>query len=190
MFKRITILIMLAIAGCSNPAPKVPEAKPVTPVKPATPVVKTPPNPWVIGSYAMKEGETEARKFVRIITDGSFSDSNNSNNYLYVEVMVNKANAGIFLHELNKSNPAVLFTEPVEIKMTNPAGQELLMTSTRRWNSSGGIMIERNNNDYSQFRIFMLQSKGMIDVEIKNPGVKTYRFRMSADGFSESFSKL
>jgi len=54
--------------------------------------------------------------------------------------------------------------------MTNTEGQEFQMTSIKRWNSSGGIMIERNNIDYSQFRIFLLQSKGIVTVEIKDSG--------------------
>ncbi len=64
------------------------------------------------------------------------------------------------------------------------------MTSTKRWNSSGGIMLERNNNDYSQFRIFLMQSKGIITVEIRYSGTKTYNFKINADGFSDSFTKL
>jgi hypothetical protein len=51
-------------------------------------------------------------------------------------------------------------------------------------------MIERNNNDYSQFRIFLLQSKGTVSVEIKAPGTKIYNFSMNAEGFSDSFTKL
>ena len=64
------------------------------------------------------------------------------------------------------------------------------MTSSRSWNSSGGIMIEGNNNDYSQFRIFILQSKGVMTVEIKDAGSKTYNFSFNSDGFSDSFSKI
>ena len=109
---------------------------------------------------------------------------------MYAEIIVNKANAGILLHELKKTNPAVKFGEPVNIKMTNAAGEELLMTSSRSWNSSGGIMIERNNNDYSRFRIFLLQSQGTITVEITAPRSRIYNFSMSTDGFSDSFTKL
>ena len=127
---------------------------------------------------------------MRFVTEGVFSDSTLNNNYLYAEVIVNTANAGILLRELKKSSPAVKFSEPVSIKMTNPSGEELQMTSTRSWNSSGGIMLERNNNDYSQFRIFLLQSKGTVNVEIKDSGIKTYHFSINADGFSDSFTKL
>jgi len=113
-----------------------------------------------------------------------------NNNYLYAEVIVNTANAGILLRELKKSNPAMKFSEPVRIKMTDSSGQELQMTSTRSWNSSGGIMIERNNDDYSQFRIYLMQSKGTIAVEINDSGTKVYNFSIIVDGFNDLFTRL
>ena len=190
MPKKLMILLLVFIAGCSNPAPKEIPVKPAAPSKPKASVVKPAPNPWTTGSYAPKEGETEGRKYVRFVTEGVFSDTEAGSKYLYAEVIVNTANAGILLRELKKSNPPQKFSEPVSIKMTNSSGQELQMTSARSWNSSGGIMIERNNNDYSQFRIYMLQSKGVVSVEIKDSGTKVYNFTMNADGFSDSFSKL
>lgn len=189
MLKRSVFLFLAIIAGCSNPPPPETPVK-TEPVKPRPAVVKPAPNPWAINSYAPKEGETEGRKFVRYGTDGEFMDSSGKTSYLYAEVIVNKANAGIFLRELKKSNPPQLFSEAVQIKMMNTAGEELLMTSTRRWNSSGGILIERNNNDYSRFRIFMLQSKGLIKVEVVADGNKTYNFNINVDGFSDSFTKI
>ena len=191
MSKINIFLFLFFLAGCSNPpAPVETNVKPASPARSKSPVVKPAVNPWTTGSYAPKDGETEGRKFVRFVTEGVFSDSTLNNNYLYAEVIVNTANAGILLRELKKSSPAVKFSEPVRIKMTNPSGEELQMTSTRSWNSSGGIMLERNNNDYSQFRIFLLQSKGTVNVEIKDSEIKTYHFSINADGFSDSFTKL
>ena len=191
MLKKGIFLFLVILTGCNNPpAPKEIKTRTASPVKSKTSTIKPADNPWTISSFAPKEGETEGKKFVRFVTEGDFSDSTQNNSYLYAEVIVNTASAGIFLHELKKSSPAEKFSEPVQIKMTNSQGQELQMTSTKRWNSSGGILIERNNNDYSQFRIFLLQSKGTVTVEIKASGTKIYHFSINADSFGDSFTNL
>lgn len=191
MLQRVTLLCLFILAACSNPdASKEKAPKTVPGAIKKTTVVKPVSNPWTINSFAPKEGEAEGKKFVRFVTDGDFSDSTQNKNYVYVEVLANKTNGGIFLHELRKSNPAEKFSEPVSIKMTNISGDEIQMTSSRRWNASGGILIEKNNNDYSQFRIFMLQNKGIISVEIRDSGNKVYHFSLNADGFGDSFAKL
>jgi hypothetical protein len=190
MYKSGIFLFLILLAGCSNPrAPKEMNAR-TSAVKAKTPKIKTAANPWTISSFAPKDGATEGNKFVRFVTEGDFSDSTLNNRYLYAEIIVNMTSAGIFLHELKKSSPAGKFSEPVQIKMTNSSGQELQMNSTRRWNNSGGILIEKNNNDYSQLRIFLLQSKGTITVEIKASGAKIYHFSINVDGFSDSFNRL
>ena len=186
------IFLFLAVfISCSNPnSKKEPVVNTASRVKTKTPAIKPAINPWSISAFAAKEGEAEGKKFVRFISEGNFSDSLQTNGNLYVEVIFNKVSAGIFLHERKKSSPAVKFNDPVQIKMTNSSGEELHMTSSRRWNNSGGILIEQNNNDYSQFRIFLLQNKGTLTVEIKDSGNKSYHFSINADGFGDSFTRL
>jgi hypothetical protein len=191
MLKRLIFLFLIIIAGCSNPpAPKETAVKKDTRVKHKASTVKPAANPWTTSSFAPKEGETEGRKFVRFVTQGNFSDSTLTNGSLYAEVLVDKQNGGIFLHRQKKSSPVETFNGPVLIKMTNSSGQELQLTSSRSWNKSGGILIERNNNDYSQFRIFLLQSKGTVSVEIKDSGTRIYNFSINTDSFSDSFTRL
>jgi hypothetical protein len=191
MLKRGIFLFLVILAGCSNPpAKKEVNDGTTTRVKSKASTGKSSVNPWTISSFAPKEGETEGRKFVRFVTEGNFSDSTQNANKLYADVIVNTSSAGILLHESKKSNPAKEFSEPVQIKMTNSSGQEIQMNSSRRWNSSGGILIERNNNDYSQLRIFLLQNKGLVTVEIKGSGNKIYHFSINVDGFGDSFAML
>jgi hypothetical protein len=141
-------------------------------------------------TYPGKQGEQPARKYVKLETDGNFSNSTVSDDYLNADIIVDKVNAGILLHKSKKSNPSEKFTGPVHITMKNSAGNELKMTSSRGWNKSGGILIERNNNDYSQFRIFMLQSEGVINVEILGDSSSVYHFDINAAGFTEAFSQI
>lgn len=189
MLKKILFLLLVFLTACSNPpAPK--EVNTASHGKSKTTTAKPVANLWLIGSFAPKVGETGGRKFVRFVTENNFSDSNRTNNYLYAEVLIDKEDAGIFLHKLKKSNPVEKFNGPVQIKMTNSSGQELQMTSAQNWNSSGGIKIERNNNNYSRFRIFLLQSTGNVTVEIKDSGSNTYHFSINTAGLSDSFSKL
>jgi hypothetical protein len=191
MLKKIIILLFVILAGCSNP--QAPKEKPVVNdlhLKDKTPVAKPEANYWTINSFAPKKGATEGNKYIRFVTDGNFSDIAQTSKYLYAELLFSKQNAGIFLHKLNKTRPAEKFSGPVQIKMTNSSGTELQMTSTKSWSNSGGILIERNNNDYSQLRIFLLQSKGTVNVEIMDSEANTYHFIIYISGFSDSFSKL
>jgi hypothetical protein len=191
MLKRGIFLFLVILSGCSNPpAPKGKSVGSDSRVKHKPSIVKPEANFWTINSFPPKNGEKEGRKFVRFVTEGNYSDSAQTDRYLYAELLVDKINAGIFLHKLKKSSPAEKFGEPVHIKMTNSSGRELKMTSTRSWNNSGGILIERNNNDYSQFRIFLLQSTGIVTVEIRGSGDEIFHFSINVEGLSGSFSKL
>ncbi|HLP75075.1 MAG TPA: hypothetical protein VK155_19385 [Bacteroidales bacterium] len=188
--KRFIILSLVILTGCSNPPAPKETVRTDSHATRNKPTVKAVADYWIISSFAAKEGDTEGRKFVRFVNEGSFSDSTQTSKYLYAEVLMDKKNAGIFLHKLKKSGPVEQFSDPVRIQMTSSSGQELQMTSRRRWNKSGGILIEGNNNDYSQLRIFLLQNSGTVTVEIRGSGSDIYHFNMFLDGFSDSFTRL
>jgi len=184
-------LFFIFITGCNNnPAPVEKPVNPGTSTKSKKSSAKPAANPWAISSFAPKDGDSTSRKYVRYVTDGTFSSKTTANGYLYAELLVTKVSAGIFLHESKKSNPMAKFNGPVQITMKNSGDTELRMTSGRGWNKSGGILIEKNNNDYSQFRIFMLQSNGIINVEINDADSASYNFKINPDGFSTSFGGI
>ena len=190
MIKKIFFPLFLFLIGCNAPQPANDTVKPKSTSKPKVVAPKPSPGPWIVKTYVDADGKPTARKYVRFDTDGTFSNSTVSNNYLHAVLLVNKGNAGILLHQSKKSNPAEKFTGLVRIKMRNSSGKELEMTSSRGWNKSGGILIEQNNNDYSQFRIFLLQSEGVINVEIKNDSSSVYHFDINSAGFTDAFSQI
>jgi hypothetical protein len=190
MIRKILFPLILFLVSCNGPNPPANNIKAKSPSKPKTVTPKSLPSPWIVKTYVDANGEPTARKYVRLDTDGTFSNSASSNNYLHAIFLVNKENAGILLHQLKKSNPAEKFTGSVRIKMKNSSGKELEMNSSRGWNKSGGILIEQNNNDYSQFRIFVMQSEGVINVEIHDDSSTVYNFDINAYGFSDAFSQI
>lgn len=190
MTERLIFLLLLFFLGCNESPPPVNTVKPKTSSKPRKVAPAPEKSPWVIKTYVDANGETTDRNYVRLDADGTFSNSTLSNDYLHAVILVNKNNAGILLHQSQRSNPAEKFTGPVRIKMKNSSGSELELTSSRSWNKSGGIMIEQNNNNYSQFRIFVLQSEGVINVEIRADSSSVYNFDIKANGFSDALGRI
>lgn len=153
--------------------------------------------PWKIGTYNNEFGEPTNEKFIKTRIDGYFSNSATSNEYLYVEVMLDKDAAGIFLHEYKKSNAAEKFIGTARIKMKNSSGKTLQIISASEWNQNGGILIKNftyvkgaESYDYSKFRNFIKQSVGDIKVVIYDEYSSTYRFNIDATGFIKEFSQL
>jgi hypothetical protein len=191
MIKKILPALIILLISCSSPNPSVKPAKAKSRSKNNSATSKPLTGAWKVLTYPGANDDKTARKYVKLETDGNFSNSTVSNNYLNADIIVDKVNAGILLHQFKKSSPSQKFTGPVHIRMKNSGGNELDLTSSRAWNKSGGIMIERNNNDYSQFRIFMLQSDGMIKVEIRDDSSSSlYQFDINAAGFADAFGQI
>lgn len=187
---RAVFILLLIFTACSSPEPPSGNVKPKVASRPKAVTPKTVPSPWVVKNYVDAGGTASARKYARFDTDGTFSDSTSTNGYMHSVILLNKENAGILLSLNNKTTPAKKFSGQVTIKLKNSAGRELEMISSRGWNKSGGILIEQKNNDYSQFRIFMLQSEGIVNVDIRDGSSSAYKFNMVATGFGESLSQL
>jgi hypothetical protein len=190
MINKILPVLILFLVSCSSPNPPANTVKAKSHSKKKSAATKPTPGPWKVMTYPGAQGEQAAKKYVKLEADGTFSNSAASNAYLNADIIVDKVNAGILLHQSKKSNPSEKFTGPVHITMKNAAGNELKLTSSRAWNKAGGIMIERNNNDYSQFRIFMLQSDGIINIEIHDDSSSEYHFDINSAGFADAFSQI
>ena len=190
MIKRILLPLFIILFSCNSPSPPANTIKPKSHSKKKSAAPNLLPGTWRIMTYPGTQETQTARKYLTCETNGSFSTSNVSNEYLNAVIVVDKVNAGILLRKSNKSNPSEKFSGLVHITMKDPAGNELKLTSSRGWNKSGGILIERNNNDYSQFRIFMLQSDGVINVEILDDASCVYHFDINSAGFTDAFSQI
>ena len=189
MIRKILFPLFLFLISCNAPDPPA-NTVPKAPSKPKAVTPKPMASPWIVKTYVDANGEPTSRKYVRLDADGTFSNATLSDSYLHAVFLVNKENAGILLHQLKKSSPAEKFTGPVGIRMKNSSGEELELTSSRGWNKSGGILLEQNNNDYSQFRIFVLQSEGVINVEIRGDSSSVYHFNINAAGFGDALGQL
>jgi len=190
MINKILLPLLLILVSCSSPNPPEKTVKHKSHSKNKSVASKPLPGAWKIMTYPGAKDDQTARKYVKCESNGNFSNTAVSNGYLNADIIVDKVNAGILLHKSKKTSPSEKFTGPVRITMKNTAGNELKLTSSRGWNKSGGILIERNNNDYSQFRIFMLQSDGVINVEILGDSSSVYHFDINAAGFSDAFSQI
>jgi hypothetical protein len=190
MINKILLPLLLILVSCSSPNPPVNTVKHKSHSKHKSAASKPSPGPWNVMTYPGAQSEQAVKKYVKLETDGTFSNSTVSDDYLNADIIVDKVNAGILLHKSKKSSPSEKFTGPVHMKMKNSAGNELELTSSRGWNKSGGILIERNNNDYSRFRIFMLQSEGVINVEMHADSSSVYQFDINTAGFADAFSQI
>ena len=190
MINKILLPLLLILVSCSSPKPPEKTVKHKSHSKNKSVASKPLPGAWKIMTYPGAKDDQTARKYVKCESNGNFSNTAVSNGYLNADIIVDKVNAGILLHKSKKTSPSEKFTGPVRITMKNTAGNELKLTSSRGWNKSGGILIERNNNDYSQFRIFMLQSDGLINVEILGDSSSVYHFDINAAGFADAFSQI
>jgi len=153
--------------------------------------------PWKLGKYNDEFGEPTDKKYIKTTTSGYFSNSAVTNEYLYVQVIVDKEAAGIFLHEYRRTNAPEKFIGSATIKMRNSAGEELKIISASEWNQSGGILIKNftmvkgaESYEYSQFRNFLKKSEGEIKVVIYDKYSSTYKFSIDTKGFSEEFNLL
>jgi len=153
--------------------------------------------PWKLNTYVDDYGESTKDKFIKTTTEGYFSNSATTKDYLYVKVFVDKDGAGIFLHQYNKSSSPEKFIGTATIKMKNEAGQEIKIYTAHSWNQSGGILIQNftlvkgaETYDFLRFRNFINKSVGKIKVVIYDEYSSVYRFDIDATGFTKEYQLI
>lgn len=148
--------------------------------------------PWKLGTFNDEFGEPTKDKFIKTDTEGYFSNSATTNEYLYVKVLITNNAAGIFLHEYSRSSPAEKFIGSATIKLKNSEGEKLRIISVSEWNHNGGLLITNKygSKGYSKFRNFLRKSAGIIKVVIYDDYSSSYKFDIDATGFTKEFSLL
>jgi hypothetical protein len=152
--------------------------------------------PWKSGMFADQFGDPTGEYYIKTEIEGVFKNSATSGSPLYVEVLLKKDAAGIFLHEYDRSRPAEKLIGGAQIQMKNLANQRLIINTSSDWNQSGGILIDDYIGEYAQiydfskFRSLIQKSEGLIKVVIFDDYSSVYSFSINADGFTEEFKKL
>ncbi len=148
---------------------------------------------WHKEFYVDDFGDTTNEAFIKTTTVGTFSNPRDSNEYLYVEIFVDKNSAGLFLHEYKEDAPAETFLWGSEMKMIfkNQAGEILRITNFSEWNNEGGIAINKSS-DRSNFNRFLKRGEGKIKVvvEVMFMDRSTYNFTIDATGFTKAYASL
>lgn len=150
---------------------------------------------WEVKSFVDNFGDPTKDKYLVSFMEGKFSNSATSNSYLFVEILMTKKSAGIFLKEYDVTRPAQKFTSSVQIQMKNERDEKLILNTSGVWNQSGGIKLDNNIGDYyhgtfKKFRDFIAKSSGPIKVVIFDDYSSVYNFSINPSGFKDKVSKI
>lgn len=148
--------------------------------------------PWQLGEFVDDFGDRTGDKFIGTTIDGTFSNSATSNSYLHVRLLVTKDNAGIFLHEYERSGPPQKFIGSGTVMLRNSNNETISLRSTRTWNDSGGILIINGfvRSNFTELRDFLMKSVGEVRVVIRNEYSSVYNFTVDATGFTAEYNLL
>ncbi len=150
---------------------------------------------WELKSFVDNFGDPTKDQYLISFVEGKFSNSATSNSYLFVEVLITKKSAGIFLKEYDVARPPQKFNSSVQIQMKNEKEEKLILNTSGVWNQSGGIRLDNNIGDYyhgtfKKFKDFIVKSSGPIKVVILDDYSSVYNFSIIPGDFNDKFSKL
>lgn len=150
---------------------------------------------WEVKSFVDNFGDPTKEQYLISFIEGKFSNSATSNSYLFVEVLITKKSAGIFLKEYDVARPPQKFSGSVQIQMKNEKDEKLILNTSGVWNQTGGIRLDNNIGDYyhgtfKKFKDFIAKSSGPIKVVIFDDYSSVYNFSITPADFSDKLSKI
>ncbi len=143
---------------------------------------------WKIDQFVDDFGEKKGDKYLFTLSDGQFSNSATSDSYLGVKILVEKKDAGIFLHEYSYDRPAAKFIGSGKIRMKNQDDKELTIFSYSEWNQKGGLLV--TGSDFNKLKKFLIESKGLIKVAISDEYSSSYQFNIDANWFDVEYKNI
>lgn len=148
---------------------------------------------WKINTYTDEFGEDTGKKFLKMTTTGTFSNSAVSNEFLGVKMYIDKINIGLFLHEYDWSRQAEKFSS-CNMMLKNEKGKILRLSLVSEWNHSGGMKVStwryKGSSNVSKLKYFIKTSKGIIKVRVKDKYSSTYKFEFKVDNYVEEYKLL
>ncbi len=151
---------------------------------------------WHRYFYVDEFGDPTNKPFIKTTTEGTFSNSAVRNEYLYVEIFVDKNSAGLFLHEYERDRPAEYFIGGKgEMRLKNQVGNILIIRGFSKWNNSGGLSISSYSygnepSDRAKLFGFLKRSSSEIKVSVNDGYSSTYSFIINTTGFTEAYNSL
>ena len=143
---------------------------------------------WKLGNFVDEFGDLTGEKNIRTTVEGTFSNSATRDSYLYARILITKVNAGIFLHEYQRSGPAEKFIGSGTIMLRNSNNEDLRITTSRSWGQDGGLLIDNSiRPNFSQLRNFLMKSVGEVRVVIRDQYSSVYNFTIDATGFTAGY---
>jgi hypothetical protein len=151
--------------------------------------------PWKIGSFVDNFGDPTGDKFIEANIEGVFSNSATSGSPLYIRILLEKDDCGIFLHEYGRSQPAEKFIGGGTLQLKNEANEVLSTIIIADWNEKGGLLIDNKtagyyHGRYDKLKKFIFESGGKIKAVISEKYGSEYKFTIDMAGCLEQFNKL
>ena len=150
--------------------------------------------PWQIKSFVDKSGNPTNEKYIKYYTTTFIINNDTSFIYVYVEIIVTRNAAGIFIHDYGSRHPSKKPMDTVTMEIQASKDDRSVIIIDSPWDSSGGFRIEdKEASQKSYFTTFLNYLKNRPEgfrVIFEDEILSEYSFYVSTDGFSEELALL